>query len=144
MSLDSTQRPQGGELLAAISQRIVQMLREYAGKGPTRAASYWAGSDILLVILGGGYTTGEETLFEGGHERKVREYREALQDTLAGRMCEVVEELTGRDVVAVVGGSHQKPDLSTEVFVFESAGVLTDDDQMSADGENQPHSDDDC
>src|SRR5215207_1474000 len=41
ISETAEQRPCGGELLASISRRIVQLLARYAGKGPT----HWAGAE---------------------------------------------------------------------------------------------------
>jgi hypothetical protein len=37
--------------------------------GPTQAKSYWAGDDILLVVLGDGLTDVERTLSEKGRGR---------------------------------------------------------------------------
>ena len=48
---------QGAPLLAALSKEMVTIFREFLGKGPERCKSYWAGSDILMVLLGGGYST---------------------------------------------------------------------------------------
>jgi uncharacterized protein YbcI len=58
-------------------------------------------------------------LFEGGHGQSVRESRMKLQDTLEARMSAMIEELTGRKVVAFMNASHQDPDLSAELFVLE-------------------------
>src|SRR5215203_4659760 len=58
--------PAAGELLASISRRIVQLLARHAGKGPTKCKTHWAGSDMLVVVLGGGYTEAEQTLYERG------------------------------------------------------------------------------
>ena len=38
----------------------------------------------------------------------------------------VIEEETGRKVVAFMSSSHQHPDLLSELFVLESAEVLAD------------------
>jgi hypothetical protein len=42
-----------------------------------------------------------------------------LQDTLSARMSAMIEELTGRKVIAFMNASHQDPDLSAELFVLE-------------------------
>jgi uncharacterized protein YbcI len=112
-------RREGGELLASISRRIVQLLARHAGKGPTKCKTHWAGPDTLVVILGGGYTEAERTLYERGHADDVRAYRSAIQDALSHDMTNVVEELTGRTVVAFMSTSHQDPDLNVEIFVLE-------------------------
>lgn len=117
----------GGELLASISRRIVQLLARHAGKGPTKCKTHWAGSDMLVVVLGGGYTEAERTLYERGRAEAVRAYRTAIHDVLSEEMSGEVESLTGRKVVAVLSASHQDPDLLVEFFVLEPV--------MSADGD---------
>lgn len=109
----------GGEVLASISTQIVQLLRDAVGKGPTRCKTHWAGSDMLLVVLGGGYLTSEQTLYAAGRAADVRAGRQALQDVLEERMRAVVEQHVGRRVVAFMSAQHQDPDLQVEIFVLE-------------------------
>lgn len=109
----------GGEVLASISTQIVQLLRDAVGKGPTRCKTHWAGSDMLLVVLGGGYLTSEQTLYAAGRGADVRAGRQALQDVLEERMRAVVEQHVGRRVVAFMSAQHQDPDLQVEIFVLE-------------------------
>ncbi len=112
-------RPEGGELLASISRRIVQLLARHAGKGPTKCKTHWAGPDTLVVILAGGYTEAERTLYERGRGDDVQAYRSAIQDALSKDMTAEVEELTERQVVAFMSCSNQDPDLLVEIFVLE-------------------------
>jgi uncharacterized protein YbcI len=111
--------PAGGELLAGISRRMVQILARHVGKGPTKCKTHWAGGDMLVVVLGGGYTDAERTLYERGRAEDVRAYRSAIQDALKEDMSTEVESLTGRTVVAFMSCSHQQPDLLVEIFVLE-------------------------
>jgi uncharacterized protein YbcI len=108
-----------GQLLATLSNELVTIFRDSMGKGPDRCKSYWAGGDILVTMLGGGYTAAEQTLFDAGRGATVLDSRMAMQQTLAARMKETVERLTGRKVVAFLSASHQEPDLSAEIFVLE-------------------------
>jgi uncharacterized protein YbcI len=110
---------QGVQLLSKLSGAMVTMFRDFLGKGPEHCKTYWAGSDMLVVLLGGGYSTAEQTLFEAGRGNAVQQSRRALQQTLAERMKGTVEQLTGRKVVAFLSASHQEPDLSAEIFVLE-------------------------
>jgi uncharacterized protein YbcI len=110
---------QGVQLLSKLSGAMVTMFRDFLGKGPERCKTYWVGSDMLVVLLGGGYSTAEQTLFEAGRGNAVQQSRRALQQTLAERMKDTVEQLTGRKVVAFLSASHQEPDLSAEIFVLE-------------------------
>jgi uncharacterized protein YbcI len=129
-----TGRRDGGELLASISRRIVQLLARHAGKGPTKCKTHWAGPDTLVVILGGGYTEAERTLYERGHADEVRAYRSAIQDALSDDMTREVEELTGRSVVAFMSTSHQDPDLNVEIFVLKPLESATVTELPSSDG----------
>jgi len=117
----------GGPLLVAISNAMVGLFRDFLGKGPERCKSYWAGRDLLVILLGGGFTVAERTLFEAGHGSAVRESRQALQDTLAASMKTIVEQLTGRQVIAFMSASHQDPDLSAELFVLAPTLPLDDE-----------------
>src|SRR4051812_38707084 len=130
----TTTRREGGELLASISRRIVQLLARHAGKGPTKCKTHWAGPDTLVVILGGGYTEAERTLYERGHADDVRAYRSAIQDALSDDMTREVEELTGRSVVAFMSTSHQDPDLNVEIFVLKPLESATLTELPSSDG----------
>jgi uncharacterized protein YbcI len=127
----TTTRPGGGELLASISRRIVQLLARHAGKGPTRCKTHWAGPDMLVVVLGGAYTEAERTLFERGRAEAVRAYRSAIQEVLREDMTREVEELTGRSVAAFMSTSHQDPDLLVEMFVLEPPAAGGDVAQIS-------------
>lgn len=109
----------GGELLAAISDAMVGLQKEFAGKGPERCGAHWAGPDTLMILMGGGYTAAEETLYQSGRTKEVRDARHAFQDAMQERMSRTIEGLTGRRVVAFMSASHQDPDLAAEIFVLE-------------------------
>src|SRR6476620_684682 len=67
-----------GEMLAAISTRIVQLLRENYGRGPSRAKSY-AMDDCIVCVLRNGFTPHERTIVEGGQPGRVIEMRQDFQ-----------------------------------------------------------------
>ena len=105
-------------MLGKLSTDLVGLMKEAGGRGPTKARSYWAGQDAILVIMGGGYTVAEETLFRGGRGNSVRDSRHAFQDTVEHRMRSIVERDTGRTVRAFLAASHQDPDLTVLTFVL--------------------------
>lgn len=113
------QRLHGGQLLAAICDAMVTIFRESSGKGPHHCKTHWAGPDILVVLLRGGYTVAEQTLADAGHGAEVMASRHTFQRVLEVRMSEAVERLTGRTVSAFMSASHQDPDLSAELFVLQ-------------------------
>lgn len=106
---------------------MVTIFRDFSGKGPHHCKSHWAGPDILVVLLRGGYTVAEQTLADAGHGPEVMASRHTFQRVLEVRMTEAVERLTGRKVSAFMSASHQAPDLSAEIFILdpqESEGAI--------------------
>ena len=110
--------PAGSEL-SEISKAIVQLQKQFFGKGPMKARTSWAGDDALICLLGGGFTPVEQTLYESGRQEAVMSMRKAFQDAMESRMREEIERLIGRKVVAFMSAAHQDPDLSAEIFVLE-------------------------
>ncbi len=106
-------------MLVEISDGVVQEFRASVGKGPNRCKTYWAGRDLLVVLLRGGFTVAEQTLFETGHRQTVRDSQHALQEAMEGRLTKLVEGLTGRRVIGFLSASRQAPDLRAELFLFE-------------------------
>jgi uncharacterized protein YbcI len=110
--------PQAGGLRNDISNAIVGLYKEHFGRGPLKCRTYLQ-PELVVVVLGGGYTAGEQTLFEAGKWHEVRQARQSWQDTMQVRFVEKIEGLTGRKVKAFMSASHQDPDLSVELFVLE-------------------------
>ena len=108
--------------LATLSRGLVQLFRHRAGRGPTQAKSFWAGDDALLVLFGGGYTKAEKTLWDQGRPETAVAYRRAVLEALEPGMRDVVEESTGRPVVAVLATAHHDPDVMAAVFLLEPLG----------------------
>jgi uncharacterized protein YbcI len=131
---DSEQQLVGprGDMRGNISRRIVQLHKEYYGRGPTKAKTYVHG-DLVVVLMRGGFTRVEETLLEGGRGNAVIQQRMEFQEVMMARFKEVIAEETGRKVVAMMSGSHQQPDLLGEVFVLEDTDLLAPDDSSADD-----------
>ena len=113
----------GGDIRGNISRRMVQLHKEFYGRGPEKAKTYYNG-DLVVVLMRGGFTRVEETLLQEGRGDSVRQQRADFQHVMLGRFSEVIENETGRKVVAMMSGSHQQPDLLSEVFVLETSDVL--------------------
>ncbi len=107
-----------GEVLARISTGLVQLHRSYYGKGPTKAKTYLM-NDSLICILKGGFTTVEQTLIESGDVNAVYSIRRSFQDAMKDRFTTVVEDATGRKVIAYMSQIHHDPDLAVEIFILE-------------------------
>jgi uncharacterized protein YbcI len=119
-------REPGGDVRANIARRMVQLHKEFYGRGPEKAKTYYNG-DLVVVLMRGGFTRVEETLLKEGRGASVIQQRADFQEVMLHRFSTVIQEETGRNVIAMMSGSHQQPDLLAEVFVLESSEVLSDD-----------------
>jgi uncharacterized protein YbcI len=104
-----------------ISRRSVQLLREYTGRGPTEARTV-IDHDSVLVLLGNTLTKGERKLAENGKADHVRHTRREFQRVMRDDLVHIVEQETGRKVVAFMSDDHIDPDIAAEVFVLEPGG----------------------
>jgi uncharacterized protein YbcI len=119
-----------GEVLTAISDGMVALLKEFYGRGPSRTKSYYE-DDLVVCLLRGGFSRVEQTLLEGGQGSAVIEQRMAFQDLMRGRFQEVIERATGRRVIGFMSGNQQDPDIMCEVFILAPTDLL-DDDEVAA------------
>jgi uncharacterized protein YbcI len=109
----------GGNLLAAISTRIVALLREHYGRGPMRAKTYVLDDIIVVVMRGSGFTPLEQTIMDSGRPDRVVAMREHFQEVMQHRYKETIKELTGRNVVAFLSQAHVDPDITIEIFFID-------------------------
>lgn len=114
-------RLEGGKLLAQISTSIVGILREHYGRGPMKAKTYALDDVIMVVMRGSGFTPLEQTIMDSGQPGRVVEMREDFQAVMAERYTHVIEELTGRKVVAFLSQAHVDPDITVEMFFVDGA-----------------------
>ncbi len=109
----------GGHLLAAISTRIVGLLREHYGRGPMKAKTYALDDIIVVVMRGSGFTALEQTIMDSGEPDRVIAMREDFQRVMAKLYRETIEELTGRKVLAFLSQAHVEPDITMEIFFID-------------------------
>ena len=109
---------QGGELLTAISNSIVGLLREKYGRGPMRAKTYVL-DDLVVCVLRNGFTAIEKTMMESGQQERVVELRHEFQQLMKVSYSKEIERLTGCKVVAFLSQAHVEPDLTLEVFFMD-------------------------
>lgn len=117
-----------GRVLAEISTTLVKLHRRYYGKGPTKAKTHMV-DDTVICILRGGFTTVERTLIEGKNLDAVHHMRRSFQDAMEEHFTGVIEEATGRKVIAYMTQIHADPDLAIEVFVLEPTELLSLEDR---------------
>ncbi len=113
-----TQPLAGGELLTAISNKIVAILRQHYGRGPIKAKTYVL-DDLVVCVLRNGFTAIEQTMVESGAPDKVVQMRRDFQVMMGRQYQDAIEELTGRKVVAFLSQAHLEPDITLEVFFVD-------------------------
>ena len=112
-----------GPLSAAISTATVQLVREYTGRGPTKAHTTIRDS-IVLVMLEDTLTQGERALVAHGQADLVITMRTEFQNAMRQAAAETIGRLTGRTVIAMMSANHISPDLGAELFVLDAPPVL--------------------
>lgn len=120
----TTAREQG-DVLTDISDGLVGLLKEFYGRGPSRAKSYYQ-DDLVVCVLRGGFSRVEETLLEGGRGPAVIHQRMEFQELMRERFEAVIESATGRPVIGFMSGNQQHPDMMCEVFILAPTDLVED------------------
>jgi uncharacterized protein YbcI len=102
---------------------MVALLKEFYGRGPTRAKSYFQ-DDLVVCVLRGGFSRVEQTLLEGGRGRAVIQQRMEFQELMRDRFYAVIERATGRRVIGFMSGNQQQPDMMCEVFILAPTDLV--------------------
>jgi uncharacterized protein YbcI len=122
-----------GDVLTAISDGMVALLKEFYGRGPTRAKSYYE-DDLVVCVLRGGFSRVEQTLLDGGRGHAVIQQRMEFQEVMCDRFTGVIEQATGRAVIGFMSGNQQHPDLMCEVFILGPTDLLDEHEWGDASG----------
>jgi uncharacterized protein YbcI len=126
-------KPQNhGDILTAISDGLVALLKEFYGRGPTRAKSYFE-DDLVVCVLRGGFSRVEQTLLDGGRGAAVINQRMEFQEVMRARFEAVIEDATGQQVIGFMSGNQQQPDMMCEVFILAPSD-LVDEHEIPAPG----------
>jgi uncharacterized protein YbcI len=112
-----------GDVLTAISDGLVSLLKEYYGRGPTRAKSYYE-DDLVVCVMRGGFSRVEQTLLEGGRGAAVIHQRMEFQELMRERFEAVIQAATGRRVIGFMSGNQQEPGMMCEVFVLAPTDLV--------------------
>jgi uncharacterized protein YbcI len=104
-------------MAASISSAVVQLMREYTGRGPTKARTY-IDEDLITVVLQDTLTMGERSLVRDGEADLVLTSRKAFQRTMSTQMIAAIERHSGRSVYAFLSDNHIDPDIAVETFVL--------------------------
>jgi len=111
---------------AQISNGAVQLVRDYTGRGPTKARTT-INPDLVTIILGDSLTKAERRLVAEGESDLVLNVRRRFQQAMREDLVDLVEGATSRRVIAFMSDQHLDPDLAAETFVLEPTTRNGDD-----------------
>jgi uncharacterized protein YbcI len=106
-----------GGTRAAISNALVGLKKEFYGKGPVAAKTYF-NDDWVFTVLEGGLTRNEETLLAAGEKDLVRMVRLKFQEAMTSTICGAVEEILGREVLTYHSQVLFEPMRTVEMFLL--------------------------
>jgi uncharacterized protein YbcI len=118
-------RTPGGSPAQDISRKAVRILREYTGRGPTKARTVIS-DDTVAIVLGDTLTKGERTLVAMGEEKHVLQTRHNYQLSMRDDLVQLVEEECGQTVEAFFSDNHIDPDYGVEFFLLNPRRVEND------------------
>jgi anti-anti-sigma factor len=130
----STEAPTRGQLANQIANGLVRLWRERAGVGPQRARAHVTETSVAC-LMEGTLTAAERTLATSGRGELVRRQRDELRRVLRDDASELVEGVTGRRVLCVLGDTSVEPDHAVDVFVL--GGPVADDPGPAAGGRDR-------
>lgn len=110
-------------MTAAISSAVVRLMREYTGRGPTKARTYMD-ENLITVVLEDTMTMGERSLVRDGKVELVLQTRKAFQNTMEAQLVAAVERHSGRSVRVFLSDNHVDPDVAIESFVLYPVGEM--------------------
>jgi uncharacterized protein YbcI len=117
--MSATKSPLTGDaLLVAVTGAMVALHQRYHHRVPVTAKTLLLGDDLLACVLGGVYTDVEKTMIELQRSTIVQETRSAFQAAMQHKFIAVVEQLSGRDVVAFITRHSVGPDMEIELFML--------------------------
>ena len=102
----------------AISREMVSIVKQYYGKGPTNARTFF-NERYVFCVMEGGLTRNEQTLIGRGHEDLVRTYRLRFQEAMEAPTIEAVERITDRSVIGYHSQIVFNPERAFEIFVLD-------------------------
>jgi uncharacterized protein YbcI len=113
----------GDELLVAVTDAMVALHQRYHHRAPVTAKTLLLGGDLIACVLGGVYTTVEQTMIELQRSPIVQETRSAFQVAMQQKFIAAVERLSGREVLAFISNHHVGPDIEIELFMLKPEAV---------------------
>ncbi len=110
--------PTRGQSAQAISQAVVRLVREYTGRGPTKAHTT-INDSIVIVVLRDTLLKAELSLVASGQGHAVMDMRRRFQGAMEHDLVAIVTKHTGRSVEAFLSDNTINPDIAVEIFLLE-------------------------
>ena len=111
-------RARNGNLSRDVSRAMVNLLKDYIGRGASHARTY-IHEDLVVVVLHRTMTKAERTLADEGEEALIRGMRQVLQGTFREEANRIVERLTGQRVTVFLSDHNVAEDVVVQAFVLE-------------------------
>lgn len=118
-------RMEGEELRSAISVAIAGLYRQFYGHDRTTATTY-LNDNIVLCVLEDILTTAESRLVTFGDSDGVIAGRVAFQTETQDAFTAVIQDLTGRRVVAFLSANQTTPGCACELFFLDRTVAVVD------------------
>ena len=109
--------PTRGQSAQAISQAVVRVMREYTGRGPTKAHTS-INDNVIIVVLRDTLLKAELSLARDGQVHAVMDMRRRFQGAMRDDLVASVTEHSGRTVEAFLSDNTVDPDVAVEVFIL--------------------------
>lgn len=116
--MSQTEKSPQGTQSAEISNGVVGIVREYTGRGPTRARTTIT-DDLVVVVMGETLLKAEKSLIAAGDSDTVMTARRKFQSAMREDFVDLVESTLDRRVTAFMSDNHVDPDIAVEVFVLK-------------------------
>jgi uncharacterized protein YbcI len=106
----------GSDELREISRSIIQIFKFQFGRGPEGISTRYAGPDAIVSIVRNSLTPVERNIRDMGEHQRLRDIRMMFQHATEPEFRRIVEEITGRGVIAFTSGIDIFEDVCTEFF----------------------------
>ena len=111
----------GDALTTAVTEALIELHKRYYHRAPVTGKTMLLGEDLIACVLGGIYTDVEKTLIELQKSPMVQETRSTFQNATQQKFINVIEGLSGREVLAFISNHHIGPDIEIELFMLKAA-----------------------
>jgi len=108
-----------GEQGALISNAVVAFYSEHFGRGPTKARTHVL-EDAVVCLLQDVATPQERELIDANRPDVARDGREVIRRNRADDLAGIVEDVTGRRVVCMLGDFRPEHNMVALVFPLSS------------------------